>query len=170
MNLPQGRTVVIILLLATLIASSFFGLKMRREGPSKEVEAFNEGVTFLEEGNLEEAVASFDKVTRIEPNNSELDAYAMYNIATVLGENVSSSEGLTLARSFALEALRLKPEETRIRKQVEILTEKLIDQLMKEGNSREEAEKLVDEKSEQGREEREGEGTKGGRGNSENDY
>lgn len=102
----------------------------RRSG----VSFFNEAIQKAEEGEIDRALYRYERVLSVASSGSTLHAYARYNHAMLLAEHRWSLEEAPHILSLLREALRENPGDRDIRKNIEILYARLVDDLADSGN------------------------------------
>lgn len=117
---------------------------------NERVEEYNAAVESLQDEtlSLEDWIGAFQKVERLSDPESFVSVASKYNLSYLMvSQSVGDIEVLRIARQLLVEALRLEPEDKDIRKNLELVTSVLIEevkeQLMKEGMSEEEANEIA---------------------------
>lgn len=177
-RLTKEHFVKAVVVVVTLSIAAFSGYMMfdsfDSKGPaSKEMATYNKGVSLMEEGKYKQALEKFSEVQQLPPENSKLDVYALYNTGHIFAtQGEGSSKTLLKARGFYVEALKITPDNVDIRKNIEILNEKIVRQLQKEGKSEEEAKEIVDGNKRMWPKpgEKPGDGKEDGKSTTEEDY
>lgn len=113
--------------------------------PVEELDAYNQAVELLDGREYVDAIKQFGEVTVMPPERSTLDANSYYNMGYIVATQGNGSvDTLKLARSLYVEALRISPDDVDIRKSIEILNQAIVEQLMEEGQTAEEARKSLE--------------------------
>lgn len=134
-NLRRISGLVLVLFAAVFLlylANSFDDES--RDARGSGVALFNEAVQKTEEGEIDRALYRYERVLSVASSGSTLHAYARYNHAMLLAEHRWSLEEAPRILSLLRDALRESPDDRDIRKNIEILYARLVNDLVDLGD------------------------------------
>ncbi|MCH7605450.1 hypothetical protein IID24_05690 [Patescibacteria group bacterium] len=134
MNLKNARrmagllSVLVVGFFLIFLANSFDNES--RDARGSGVAFFNEAVQKTEEGEIDRALSRYERVLSVAEPGSTLHAYARYNHAMLLAEHRWSLEEAPRILSLLRDALRESPGDRDVRKNLEILYARLVNDLV----------------------------------------
>ncbi|MEX2144916.1 MAG: hypothetical protein WD712_00850 [Candidatus Spechtbacterales bacterium] len=151
-HLWREAAIILLAILGLVLAvSAAFSIMFGESGPHS---VYNDGVALLEKQEIEKAQERFAEAIISASDEPDISVSAKYNLAlAMLYRDDLDSDALFQIRNILEEALRGSPQDTDIRKNLELVQNLLLETLQKElakrGENPEDAQQMIDEFYEQ---------------------
>ena len=145
-------TIAALLALSALLAFQGFADNIYTLRDNGNIESYNSAIDSLDDKDvsIDELIDKLSKVERLSDPESYVSIAAKYNVAYMMATHPEADiQKLRVARQLLVEALRLSPEDEDIRKNLELITAVLVQQVQQQlqeaGMSEEEAQETAAE-------------------------